>query len=312
SGTGLTIVVTFLLRAAVKWAANFVAEERRAKWRNDVGYVIYHDREVTKDTKIVFMTEGSLVKQLPRKDSPGAPGTLACKDGQKLCEHCIKHPDLPQKQPRVLTKHRSGYPGVCVTSATLPNPEEFRRHMSGVVFPPISGRPHSVDIVYEEGPSITPEEERNQALNEDPKVGRKIVVATNAAETFSRLRTLGVSSTRVLQRKSGSTPNTSRSLCGRLCSEAVYEEMPPTANPQSKRTDFALVALDVTMMGWSRAFSRRGRRMAALLLSPEDGAMFFAAIDGGCQFSTRNPPPIPIWTGIARVRWAPVCSKPIR
>ncbi len=318
------IIVLQPRRVATRSVAARVAAERGIQLGGEVGYQIRFDDRASEETRILFMTEGVLLRRLqdePDLASVGAilfdefhernlfsdvalglakqlqasrrpdlllmvmSATLDAEPVVKFLGDCpilrsegrsfpvtIKHLDSPDRRPpqeiaadaveRILASGKPGdilvfMPGVWEIQQTL-NAIRNNRSPEPLALLPLYGElpPDQQDLVFQPSPS------------------RKVIVATNVAETsvtidgvrfvvdsgLARINrydpALGISALRIepishasADQRAGRAGRTAPGECQRLWTFVNHKDRPKTNTPEIHRTDLASVALLLRSLG---------------------------------------------------------------
>ncbi|MBI5395828.1 MAG: ATP-dependent helicase HrpB [Verrucomicrobia bacterium] len=318
------IIVLQPRRVATRSVAARVAAERGVALGGEVGYLIRFDDRASAQTRILFMTEGVLLRRLqdePDLASVGAilfdefhernlfsdvalglakqlqaarrpdllimvmSATLDAEPVAKFLGDCpilrsegrsfpvtIKHLDAPDRRPpqevaadaveHILASGKPGdilvfMPGVWEIQQTLNAVRSLRSH-EPLALLPLYGElpPNQQDLVFQ------------------PSVSRKVIVATNVAETsvtidgvrfvvdsgLARINrydpALGISALRIepishasADQRAGRAGRTAPGECSRLWTFVNHKDRPKTNTPEIHRTDLASVVLLLRSLG---------------------------------------------------------------
>ncbi|RMG18844.1 MAG: ATP-dependent helicase HrpB [Planctomycetota bacterium] len=142
-------------RLAARLAAERVARERGQSLGDEVGYQVRFDRRVGPSTRLVFMTEGVLVRRLAE-----GPAALRGVSALVLDEFHERHLETDLALALAERARRSTRPDLrlVVVSATL-DPEPIARHLGAPVLE-VPGRIHPVRIEHARGRDERPLEDR--------------------------------------------------------------------------------------------------------------------------------------------------------
>src|SRR6266536_1591958 len=257
-GRGVRVAIghTQPRRLAARTVAERVAEELETPLGGAVGYKVRFSDHASDDTLVKVMTDGILLAELLDDRMLRRYDTLIIDEAHErslnidfilgyLAQLLPRRPDLK----------------VIITSATI-DPERFSRHFGDAPVIEVSGRTYPVEVRY-----------RPSSTGFQPHPGRRIVLATNVAETsltvpgiryvidpgtarisryshrtkVQRLPIEPISRASANQRK-GRCGRTADGICIRLYDEADFLARPEFTDPEILRTNLASVVLQMAAL----------------------------------------------------------------
>jgi ATP-dependent helicase HrpB len=174
------VIVTEPRRLAARLAATFVAAERGESVGETVGYNVRFDKAEGKRTRLLYVTEGVLLRRLMRDPRLSGVGAVV------LDEVHERHLETDLLLALITRLRRSTRPDLAlvVMSATLES-ERLATHLSAPRLHS-SGREFPIEVTYEQGPDDRPLDARvasaSRSLLSDTPSGNVLVFLPGASE----------------------------------------------------------------------------------------------------------------------------------